>query len=294
MLCQDCAASFEVIVVDDGSTDESVQIARSYPQITLVETEGNNGPGRARNLGLEIARGRYVAFLDADDVMLPDRLSLQSRLLDAEPSIVLAFGGVVFDGSPSELYLYGLRGEEGWNLIESPFDYLWGSGTEGAITSTVMLRRIDAVRVGGFLEKYRCGEDFDLWLRLSTEGSFAWWSRPIALMNSSLADIKLTKSDYVYLDGPRALMEAFRRDQAKMTPTIRRRALRSCRRSISMMFRRLLSNGRIDLLRAMNHAYRPELGFAFYLSWAGFAAVPQKNAVWGLQLARSAKLLFTR
>jgi len=67
---------FEVIVVDDGSTDGSGTIARSYPEVRYLRQE-NQGPAVARNAGIAAAQGEFLAFFDADDVMLPNKLSVQ-------------------------------------------------------------------------------------------------------------------------------------------------------------------------------------------------------------------------
>src|SRR5262245_28893170 len=73
--------SLQVIVVDDGSTDDSAAlIAREFPRVELVRT-GNGGQCRARNVGLRHARGELVQFIDADDLMLPDKIALQSACL---------------------------------------------------------------------------------------------------------------------------------------------------------------------------------------------------------------------
>ena len=76
---------FELLIVDDGSRDRTVEIAKSYrdPRIRLVRHERNRGVAAARNTGVAEARGAYVAFLDSDDVAYPDRLARQVAFLDA-------------------------------------------------------------------------------------------------------------------------------------------------------------------------------------------------------------------
>ncbi len=78
-------ADFEVLLVDDGSTDDSVAVMRSYddPRVRVVQNEKNLGLPHTRNRGLELARGEYIALLDSDDISLPDRLACQVAFLDA-------------------------------------------------------------------------------------------------------------------------------------------------------------------------------------------------------------------
>jgi glycosyltransferase involved in cell wall biosynthesis len=79
----------EVIVVDDGSTDGSAAVAESYPEVRLIRAE-NGGPGAARNLGVAAARGDAVANLDADDLMVPERIERQLEAVAAGADVVLS------------------------------------------------------------------------------------------------------------------------------------------------------------------------------------------------------------
>lgn len=81
----------EIIVVDDGSSDNTAQLLRGYgPAITVV-TKANGGLASARNVGCRAATGDYVAFLDADDLAVPHRIELQASCLDSDPEIALCF-----------------------------------------------------------------------------------------------------------------------------------------------------------------------------------------------------------
>lgn len=90
LLAQD-TQDFELIVVDDGSTDATEARLRSYGDRLRYVRQANGGPGKARNTGIEAARGQYVAFCDADDRQLPHRLRVQSAVLDARPEVALVF-----------------------------------------------------------------------------------------------------------------------------------------------------------------------------------------------------------
>ena len=81
----------EVIVIDDGSTDSTVEIVRSFPEVTLLR-QANRGPAAARNLGIAQARSDYIALLDADDMWTADRQEIMAGMLDNEPSLGLVMG----------------------------------------------------------------------------------------------------------------------------------------------------------------------------------------------------------
>src|SRR2546427_5553976 len=102
----------EVILIDDGSTDGTLREAERFADsldLTIVR-QANAGPSAARNAGIRKARGRYCAFLDADDVMLPELLAAQSALLDADPGVGLVLTDVMtFDAD-------GTIRSNHWNL----------------------------------------------------------------------------------------------------------------------------------------------------------------------------------
>jgi len=161
--------SYELIVVDDGSTDSTVHFLRSLELKLTFLTQPNRGPASARNLGASRARGAYLAFLDSDDVWFPWTLEVYARILreTANPSFLAGrphpFGAEVPPDVPET---NNLR----WNSFT---DYL-ASGDEwrwfGA--SSFVLARSRFLAIGGFTPQFRAAEDPDLCLRLGIAPGF--------------------------------------------------------------------------------------------------------------------------
>jgi glycosyltransferase involved in cell wall biosynthesis len=143
----------EVIVVNDGSTDQSFSIAKQFPSINVI-TQVNSGAGSARNNGVAVAKGEWLAFLDADDLWLPEKLSLQMNVFAANPCIDMVFGGIELFNSPELMLL--------------PF--VEKSVVEGFHVGTLLIHREKFAHVGGFFTDKRLGEFIDWYARAQDVG----------------------------------------------------------------------------------------------------------------------------
>lgn len=163
---------FEVIVVNDGSPDDTDEVLRSLissKSIVYVRQE-NRGQAGARNSGLRIARGKYIAFVDDDDLCPPNKLAWQVEVLDNNPDLVAIAGlAVAFDKCKRETSV-------GWLLPEITFEKLF-RGNPIWTPGQVLIRHVALSRVGGFDEDIWGADDFDLWFRLARLGKFEMHSK---------------------------------------------------------------------------------------------------------------------
>lgn len=151
----------EVVVVDDGATDSTFEVATAYIEVRCVR-QANQGLAAARNAGLRAARGEYVVFLDADDRLLPGALEVGAAALDGHPGAAFAVGRhlrIASDGSPLPV---SLRERVERDHYVSLVRRCWI-----AMPATVMYRRAPLEAVGAFDARLRCAEDYDLYLRLA-------------------------------------------------------------------------------------------------------------------------------
>lgn len=169
---------FEVVVVDDGSTDGTLEYLQSLDLPIRVVVGLNKGPGAARNLGSREASGDYIAFLDSDDVWFPWTLEVFAQIIQkyGEPAIIGA--KLVEFGHEDELA--PIRAGE---ISEASFtDYFESSRHAYFVGAGMAVIRRDAVlRSGGFIEERVNAEDHDLILRLGTESGFIQVLAPTTL-----------------------------------------------------------------------------------------------------------------
>ena len=162
----------ELVIVDDGSTDETPAILASWaardPRIAIVTLERNRGLAHALNRGLETARGEYIARHDADEVYVAGRIAAQVELLDRERDVVLVstwFDLIDEHGHRTGTYRPRYSPEEVHYLLN--FYNVFGGHAQ------VMFRREAALRAGGYAEEFSTVEDYDLWRRLRRLGRIA-------------------------------------------------------------------------------------------------------------------------
>jgi glycosyltransferase involved in cell wall biosynthesis len=164
---------FELIVVNDGSTDGTAEWLRSQTDLKAIDQE-NKGIATARNAGAAVARGEWLAFLDHDDLWAPDKLNVQAQ----------------FAKEHSEVGLLAARHVRLGTSLRAPRRAAWIKGdlfvkafSESFIhTSSVMIRHDVFQEVGGFPPRYRFADEFDVWLKIASRYPIAYVDQPLVFI----------------------------------------------------------------------------------------------------------------
>lgn len=206
----------EILLVDDGSTDQTSEIAHEYPQVRYIRQE-NRGLAAARNTGMRESGGRHLVFLDADDRLLPGALDAGLALFREQPDSGLVFGSyrnIFGDGSPASTAVpEPVEQEHYWHLLQGNFI---------GMHAAVMYSREAIELAGGFNESLSACEDYELYLRIARR-------RPIHRHGALVAEYRHHDTnmsrDHVFM--LRAVLAVLRAERKRIPDAKHRHALRS-------------------------------------------------------------------
>lgn len=180
----------EIIVIDDGSTDRSAEVAKRFGTTVQYCFQVNSGTAAARNRGIELAKGDFFAFLDADDLWVNDKLTLQMHVFQRETDIDIIFGQVQQFHSPE-------LDESIKNKTYCPPELM-----AGYHAGTMLIKRDSFLRVGLFETKWQVGEFLDWYIKV-TEQNLKSFMLPEVLLKRRIHDANMgiserkSRTDYV-------------------------------------------------------------------------------------------------
>ncbi|HEX7830872.1 MAG TPA: glycosyltransferase family 2 protein [Thermoanaerobaculia bacterium] len=167
----------EIVVVDDGSTDDTSAVCASFPDIVYVRLDERRGVGYARAAGIAASSGEYISFLDDDDARLPGSIDRQLAILEAAPDAALVYGQIYRAAQNLEIDERRIfprvcpDGDLFWKLIDNSF----------IPTCSVVIRRSALDAVGGLFHEAAPADDWDLWLRLAERYPIAVLPEPVSV-----------------------------------------------------------------------------------------------------------------
>ena len=232
----------EVIVVDNGSTDDTPDVCRAISGIRYIRLYPNVKQARARNAGIEISTGEFLLFLDDDDIRLPGALNAQVNLLESDPSLGFVYGPVLF-GDPKNCIPTGkisfARCPEGdlfWSLLEGPFIHL----------HAVLARKKLIEEAGRFNPELVGAEDWMLLIRLAERGLVRAVEEPVAVyrMSERLSGQTSSNRLSMYSVQAKGQAQALNLPRALDAPLVKRKQVRQhCLDVLSM---ELITESRTD------------------------------------------------
>lgn len=193
-------SDYEVLVIDDGTPNElNVQLCEEFPKVSYFKIENSGGPAKPRNFGIQKASGTYLAFLDDDDLWMPQKLEKQVMILNSHADF-----GIVH----TPCNVIDIKGNKTSEIIGKPrnIDLKHGDVSKRMIgdwtlmTSSVMIRKDVLNKVGYFNEKMpQAGEDTEFWTRSSFLIKFYYLDEPLVYYRKHQGISKINKQQYFEL-----------------------------------------------------------------------------------------------
>jgi O-antigen/teichoic acid export membrane protein/glycosyltransferase involved in cell wall biosynthesis len=257
---------WELIVIDDGSCDDTPTIVERFladPRVRYHRIE-HAGPSAARNLGLRLARAPLVAFLDADDLWLREKLERQVALFEADPTLGVVYSRrLLIDEQGRELVFREAELQRG-QVLEAMFR------NNFVCFSSAMVRRSVFEVVGSFDEKLPLAVDYDLWLRVARRYRFDYVDKPLVKYRTGHANLSRRAEERLLT--ALGIMDRFLKEnegEAVLKPQLVRRARAEAYHSLALAARRRSRRAALGwYLKSL------ALSFGLGVAWKGLLALP--------------------
>ena len=205
---------FEFIIIDDGSTDKSLEILKEYAKkdsrIKIIANQKNIGLTKSLNIGIKQAQGEYIARMDADDISLPHRFEKQICFLEKNPSYgAIGTSTKIIDKNGRVIKKVKLV--KSWVVIKQMLKF-----GNCFVHGSMMFKRYDYFKAGGYRKFFPVGQDFDLWLRMSKIKKMKNLKQCLYLWRKTKGSISSKKIDAQFKIGALALYEYRYRKNLKL------------------------------------------------------------------------------
>lgn len=229
---------WELIVVDDGSTDTTWQWIQSQPYIHGIRHETRRGPSAARNSGASIAKAPYLAYLDSDDLFHPSKLEAQIEFFENNPDVALCHTNEMWIRNGKTLSQKPKHEKKGGDIFEHCLPLCRISPSAAMIRSDVFKS------LGGFDTELEIAEDYELWLRLTAYYPVGFITDPLTIKRGGHADQLSEKYGMIETFRVEALCRVI--EKCALTPEQHRAAVKELHKKCNIVAVGCKKRGRID------------------------------------------------
>lgn len=211
---------FELILIDDGSTDSTKKILHTFAaaddRVIIIEKDRNTGLADSLNKGLKLARGEFIARMDADDIALPNRLREQMRFMEKHPQYALIGSGcIVIDEKGKRFSRY--RFPSSRRLLLGRIEHMLSAFPH----SSYLFKKQGAVKIGNYNMHFRVSQDADFFLRIAEHNKIFCMDAPLVLIRKRYSDMHRAERELdAYLFGVAAIICHFRREWGLTDPSL--------------------------------------------------------------------------